>query len=194
MVAVQASIALLVIVAGAHLFVTEVEFFSADVLNVPAAVIALLLAPLATELPGKFNSVIWIAEGKDTLAIGDITGAMVVRGTIPAALGILFTSWDLGVAWGAIGFLNALSAALALLGGGMVLLRTRFVSANELRPAPFLVAGLLTPSSSPWSSTTSWSSASPQSVTEGRLSPPLRRTRSHPSGLSEERSGRTPRE
>ena len=122
---------------------TEVEFFSAEVLNVPAALIALLLAPLATELPEKFNSVIWVAESKDTLAIGNITGAMVFQGTLPAALGILFTSWNLGVTWGTIGFLNTLSAILALFGGGMVLLRTQFMATNRMRPGPFLIAGLL---------------------------------------------------
>ena len=143
MVIVQTAVALLVIIAGAHLFVTEVEFFSTDVLDVPVAVIALLLAPLATELPEKFNSVIWIAEGKDTLAIGNITGAMVFQGTLPAALGILFTSWNLGVTWGTIGFLNTLSAVLALIGGGTVFFRTRFISTNQMRPVPFLVAGFL---------------------------------------------------
>jgi cation:H+ antiporter len=143
MVVTQTVFALLVIIAGAHLFVTEVEFFSTEVLDVPAALIALLLAPLATELPEKFNSIIWISEGKDTLAIGNITGAMVFQGTLPATLGILFTSWDLGVSWGTIGFLNTLSAVLALIGGGAVLLRTQFMSTNRMRPAPFLVAGLL---------------------------------------------------
>ena len=143
MVVTQTAFGLLVIVAGAHLFVTEVEFFSSEVLDVPAALVALLLAPLATELPEKFNSGIWISEGKDTLAVGNITGAMVFQGTLPATLGILFTTWDLGVTWGTIGFLNALSAVLALLGGGMVLLRTQFMSTNRMRPIPFLVAGLL---------------------------------------------------
>lgn len=143
MVAVQTAVALLVIIAGAHLFVTEVEFFSAEVLNIPAAVIALLLAPLATELPEKFNSVLWISENKDTLAIGNITGAMVFQGTLPAMLGILFTSWDLGTGWGTTGFLNTLSAVLALIGGGMVFLRTRAMTSNRMRPVPFLLAGLL---------------------------------------------------
>ncbi len=48
-------------------------------LDVPAALIALLLAPLATELPEKFNSVIWVSEEKDTLAIGTHTGPVVRR-------------------------------------------------------------------------------------------------------------------
>jgi len=136
MVGLQTALALGVIIAGAHLFVEEVAFFS-DRLGVPAAVVALLLAPLATELPEKFNSVIWIAEDKDTLALGNITGAMVFQGTLPATLGILFTSW------GSVGFLNALSAALALVGGGFLYLRARAASTGRMRPLPFLAGGLL---------------------------------------------------
>lgn len=142
MVGLQTVLALGVIIAGAHLFVEEVAFFS-DRLGVPAAVVALLLAPLATELPEKFNSVIWIAEDKDTLALGNITGAMVFQGTLPATLGILFTSWDLSAEWGTVGFLNGLSAALALVGGGYLYLRARSISTGRMRPLPFLAGGLL---------------------------------------------------
>jgi len=142
LILVQTLLALGVIIAGAHLFVDEVRFF-ADALAVPAAVVALLLAPLATELPEKFNSVLWIGEGKDTLALGNITGAMVFQGTLPAVLGILFTSWNLGVEWGTVGFLNALSAALALFGGGLLLFRVRRAGDGNMRPVPFLFGGLL---------------------------------------------------
>jgi cation:H+ antiporter len=142
LVFLQSVIALGVIISGAHLFVGEVQFF-ADRLSIPAAVVALLLAPLATELPEKFNSVIWIGEGKDTLALGNITGAMVFQGTLPATLGILFTSWDLTVEWGTVGFLNALSAGLALVGAGLILGRVLLAEDEEMRPAPFLLGGLL---------------------------------------------------
>ena len=59
--------------------------------GIPAGLIALVLAPLATELPEKFNSVIWLRDNKDTLAIGNITGAMVFQSTIPVSIGVLFT-------------------------------------------------------------------------------------------------------
>ena len=36
--------------------------------------LALVIAPIATELPEKFNSLIWVRQGKDTLAMGNITG------------------------------------------------------------------------------------------------------------------------
>jgi cation:H+ antiporter len=92
---------------GAHLFVGAVEHLSKAV-GIPAGLIALVLAPLATELPEKFNSVIWLRDNKDTLAIGNITGAMVFQSTIPVSIGVLFTPWQLDG-------LSALAAGLALL-------------------------------------------------------------------------------
>ncbi len=98
-----------VMAAGAHFFVGAVEHISVAV-GIPAGLIALVLAPLATELPEKFNSVIWLRDNKDTLAIGNITGAMVFQSTIPVSIGILFTPWKLD-------FLTALAAVFAILSG-----------------------------------------------------------------------------
>ena len=100
---------LVVMGAGAHYFVDAVEKGSAA-MGIPAGLISLVLAPLATELPEKFNSVIWLRENKDTLALGNITGAMVFQSTVPVSLGLVFTTWSLD-------FINALSAVLALVGG-----------------------------------------------------------------------------
>lgn len=142
LVIIQSLFALGIIIGGAHLFVAEVEFFSREVLNVPAAVVALLLAPLATELPEKFNSVIWISRDKDTLAIGNITGAMAFQGTLPVTLGIVFTSWNLNLVWGTTGFLNAFSAILAIISGGILYARARSTGTGNMSPRPFLVGGL----------------------------------------------------
>ena len=118
---------LVVMAAGAHYFVDAVEKGSAA-LGIPAGLISLVLAPLATELPEKLNSVIWLRENKDTLALGNITGAMVFQSTVPVSLGLVFTSWSLD-------FINALSAVLALVGGVILLVLL-------LRKAP-LKAGYL---------------------------------------------------
>ena len=67
----------------------------ADSLGVEALVLALILAPLATELPEKVNSFFWVREGKDALALGNISGAMVFQSTIPVGIGLIFTDWDL---------------------------------------------------------------------------------------------------
>ena len=55
----------------------------ATTLGVDRALLALVIAPIATELPEKFNSVIWVRQGKDTLAMGNITGAMVFQSDDP---------------------------------------------------------------------------------------------------------------
>ncbi|MFB6096568.1 MAG: sodium:calcium antiporter [Haloferacaceae archaeon] len=138
----QTVLALGIIVFGAHLFVDEVSYFAVEVLHFPTAVLALLIAPLATELPEKFNSVIWISRDKDTLAIGNITGAMAFQSTLPVTLGIVFTSWNLTLVWGTAGFLNALSAILAIVSGGILYLRARSTGEGDMRPLPFLVGGV----------------------------------------------------
>ena len=96
-------------VGGAHLFVEELLKI-AESIGVEAVVLSLILAPLATELPEKVNSFFWVREGKDSLALGNITGAMVFQSTIPVGIGLLFTDWELsGNA--------ALSVGLGLAGG-----------------------------------------------------------------------------
>jgi cation:H+ antiporter len=96
-------------IGGAHLFVEELLKI-ADSIGVEAVVLALILAPLATELPEKVNSFFWVREGKDALALGNISGAMVFQSTIPVGIGLLFTEWELsGNA--------ALSVGLGLAGG-----------------------------------------------------------------------------
>jgi cation:H+ antiporter len=96
-------------VGGAHLFVEELLGI-ADSLGVDALVLALILAPLATELPEKVNSFFWVREGKDALALGNVSGAMVFQSTIPIGIGLLFTDWELsGTA--------ILSVCLGLAGG-----------------------------------------------------------------------------
>ena len=142
LVFLQTLLALTLIVAGAQLFVTEVRYFAVEVVHVPTAVLALLIAPLATELPEKFNSIIWISRDKDTLAIGNITGALAFQSTLPVTLGILFTSWNLTLTWGTTGFLNTFSAILALVSGGLLYVRASSVGDANMQPKPFLVGGL----------------------------------------------------
>jgi len=96
-------------------------------------VFALLVAPLATELPEKFNSVLWVRRGKDTLALGNMTGAMVFQSSFPVTIGLLLTPWHLAhealvaaavalvaglVLWLTIRFRGSFSAPLLLLQGG----------------------------------------------------------------------------
>src|SRR5205814_1019917 len=66
--------------------------------GVDKALLALVIAPIATELPEKFNSVIWVRQGKDTLAMGNITGAMVFQSTIPTSVALVFASGNWAIA------------------------------------------------------------------------------------------------
>jgi len=91
---IQLLVGLGAMVGGAHLFVEELLHI-AESIGVEALVLALILAPLATELPEKVNSFFWVREGKDALALGNITGAMVFQSMIPVGIGLIFTDWDL---------------------------------------------------------------------------------------------------
>ena len=94
LVALQFGGGLTLIIGGAHVFVEQL-LAVAERLDASPLVLALLLAPLATELPEKANSLLWIREGKDSLALGNITGAMVFQATLPVAIGVGLTSWQL---------------------------------------------------------------------------------------------------
>jgi cation:H+ antiporter len=52
---------------------------------------ALLLSPVATEMPELMNVLIWVRQGKHRLALANISGAMMIQGTIPKAFCLLFT-------------------------------------------------------------------------------------------------------
>ncbi len=92
LILLQVISALIGIIIGARIFVEEVETVATEA-GVPALILALLIAPIATELPEKFNSVIWYLRRKDTLGFGNITGAMVFQSSIPVSIGLLFTKW-----------------------------------------------------------------------------------------------------
>jgi cation:H+ antiporter len=90
----QLAVGLGLMIFGAHLFVEHLLGI-ADALGADPLVLALILAPLATELPEKVNSFFWVREGKDALALGNISGAMVFQSTIPIGIGLFFTHWHL---------------------------------------------------------------------------------------------------
>jgi len=107
----QVLVALALIILGARTFVGAVEHLS-TVIGLDGRILALIIAPIATELPEKFNSVIWVRARKDTLAMGNITGAMVFQSCIPTVLGVLFTEWAF-TAQSALSFASAGAAFVA---------------------------------------------------------------------------------
>lgn len=92
-IGIQLALGLGLLVAGAKGFIHGVEAVSAH-LGISALLLSLLIIPIATELPEKVNSILWIRRGKDTLAFGNITGAMVFQGTLLPAIGIMLTPWE----------------------------------------------------------------------------------------------------
>jgi cation:H+ antiporter len=122
---------LTVMIAGAHTFVGSLEHVSIR-FGMNPLLFALILAPVATELPEKFNSITWTWKGRDTLAIGNITGAMVFQSTFPVSVGLVFTEWRLtGMAF--------LSAVIALISALIVLLELTF--RKRLSPFTMLFGG-----------------------------------------------------
>lgn len=110
-VILQVLLALVCIVMGADLFVHSIKIVALTY-GVPAFVLAIIITPIATELPEKFNSVIWISREKDTLALGNITGAMVFQSSLIPALGIFLTDWQLNSGAFISAILTIASAAL----------------------------------------------------------------------------------
>lgn len=88
----QLAAGLALLVAGAKGFIHGVEQ-AAPILGISALMLSLMIVPIATELPEKVNSILWIRKHKDTLAFGNISGAMVFQGTLLPAIGISLTPW-----------------------------------------------------------------------------------------------------
>ncbi len=88
----QAIAALAVIAAASHIFVAQLETLG-TAMGMAPHLVALLFSPVATELPETMNAVIWVRQGKERLALANISGAMMIQATIPSALGIIFTPW-----------------------------------------------------------------------------------------------------
>lgn len=131
MILVQITLALVAIVFGADRFVNAVQPIAVAI-GVPVFVLSLIITPIATELPEKFNSVLWVRKGKDTLAMGNLTGAMVFQSSVIPAIGIALTPWKLDplALWSA---LLALGAAII----PFISLRRR----GEILPTTLLIGG-----------------------------------------------------
>ena len=88
----QTVVSLAVIFVSSHIFVKNLGDVS-TYWNISPLLVSLLLSPLATELPEILNAVIWVRQGKENLAMGNVSGAMMIQATVPSAFGIFFTPW-----------------------------------------------------------------------------------------------------
>jgi cation:H+ antiporter len=128
---VVGSLALMLV--GAHIFIGSVERI-AERLDAATLLVSIIITPIGTELPEKLNSILWVRRKKDTLALGNMTGAMVFQSCFPVVFGMIFTRWELRGAT-MISALIALAMGLFIL--GWVKLR------KSLSPWPLLVGGLM---------------------------------------------------
>ncbi len=144
----QVIVALGCIVLGAQVFIGAVTHLS-TLIGLDPRILALIVAPIATELPEKFNSILWVRSGKDTLAMGNITGAMVFQSSVPVVIGLLFTEW-LFTPSAALSFASAGATFLSMiLIFGIMAHRGRLSAWSLLIGGPFyvlyVVAALILP-------------------------------------------------
>ncbi|KRE89147.1 hypothetical protein ASG87_06320 [Frateuria sp. Soil773] len=88
----QTLLALLVIAVASRTFVAQLEAIGAA-LQLSPHLVALVLSPVATELPETVNALIWVRQGKERLALANISGAMMIQATIPSSLALFATPW-----------------------------------------------------------------------------------------------------
>jgi cation:H+ antiporter len=132
-IALQGMAGLAGLALGAHLFVTAAES-TAHLLAISPLILALLIAPLATELPEMSNSFLWLYQKKDRLAVGNVTGAMVFQGTVPVSVGLLGTEWMLTPS-------ALLTMVLAVMAAGSLLLQAAW--AGQWRPWLLTIGAVL---------------------------------------------------
>lgn len=104
----QTLLALVVIFGASQLFVGQLEQLGPQ-LGIPPAVVALLLSPIATELPEIMNAIIWVRQGKEQLALANVSGSMMIQATVPSAFGLFFTPWLFDPALILAGFITTVS-------------------------------------------------------------------------------------
>lgn len=91
-VLLQTGLALGVIAIASRTFVWQLEAFG-EFFHLSPHLVALVLSPVATELPETVNALIWVRQGRERLALANISGAMMIQATIPSALAIFATPW-----------------------------------------------------------------------------------------------------
>jgi cation:H+ antiporter len=90
--ALQTVVALVIIFVASRVFVAQLGAIG-GFLGLPPQIVALVLSPVATEMPETINAIIWVRQGKERLALANISGAMMIQATVPSALGLFFTTW-----------------------------------------------------------------------------------------------------
>jgi len=101
------------LIYASDLFVGAVNS-AASALHMATLTVAVVLVPVATELPETMNSILWIRSNDDRLAFGNIAGSAVFQSCLLGAFGLCFTSWHVGSS-GLLSMTVTLCTAVALL-------------------------------------------------------------------------------
>ena len=140
-IVLQLALGLGLLVFAAKGFIMGVEDAS-KLLGISPMLLSLLIIPIATELPEKVNSILWIRRGKDTLAFGNITGAMVFQGTLLPAIGIMLTPWQPRIEVAAGVLITIAAAAWVRLNSRRGSLQVWLLGANGLLYLAFIAIAL----------------------------------------------------
>lgn len=140
--ALQTLAALIVIFAASRLFVGQLDALG-PALGLKPQLLALLLSPIATELPETMNAIIWVRQGKHRLALANISGAMMIQATVPTAFGLFFTPWLLDRSLILAGAITAMAVAVMLISFRRGVISRGFLASMGLFYALFAVLLML---------------------------------------------------
>ena len=73
----QTPVALIVIFAASRIFVSQLD----------------MIGPWLGIMPETMNAIIWVRQGRERMALANISGAMMIQATIPTAFGLFWTPW-----------------------------------------------------------------------------------------------------
>jgi cation:H+ antiporter len=113
LISVQLLVSVALLVLGSQLFVDALNRAAAAI-HVAPLLLALVVVPMATELPETLNSVLWVRSRDDTLAFGNVAGSATFQACVLAFIGLSFTSWRPGSAGIISGVLTLATAAVLL--------------------------------------------------------------------------------
>jgi len=73
----QTPVALIVIFAASRIFVSQLD----------------MIGPWLGIMPETMNAIIWVRQGRERMALANISGAMMIQATVPTACGVFGTPW-----------------------------------------------------------------------------------------------------
>ncbi len=136
--ALQTVVALAVIFAASRVFVSQLDGLG-PALGMRPQLLALLLSPIATELPETMNAIIWVRQGKHWLALANISGAMMIQATVPTAFGLFWTPWLLDGSLILAGGITATAVTLLLFSFRQGIISRGFLTGMSLFYGAFAV-------------------------------------------------------